>query len=234
VGAIATAAAIAPMAALPLETLEVPASPSFEQGGCSALALLESRFAHAAQVEADRSSGRKARQEHLKTLGIDYHVRTLKRQLAGSVSSVPPEVQAAMRHILLRVTELRTDLDIEKALGAAGLWVAPEERRPGYLSTERTVPLVELWLLLNPTRSRRSLAALLSERLAHRGAHLKIDSLQDILAGRQPLARREVHEDRARPSVDAGGCIRTRGQRSLAAASGGHRRLPSGSGPRTC
>ena len=147
--------------------------------------------------EPNRSREALARQvqEHLKTLGIDYHVRTLKRQLAGSVSSVPPEVQAAMRHILLRVTELRTDLDIEKALGAAGLWVAPEERRPGYLSTERTVPLVELWLLLNPTRSRRSLAALLSERLAHRGAHLKIASLQDILAGRQHLARREVHED---------------------------------------
>ena len=31
-------------------------------------------------------------QEHLETLGIDYHVRTLKRQLTGSVSSVPREV----------------------------------------------------------------------------------------------------------------------------------------------
>jgi hypothetical protein len=69
-------------------------------------------------------------QEHLRTLGVEYHVHTLKRQLAGSVSSVPPEVQAAMRHVLLRVDGLRTDLDIEKALGAAGLWVAPEERQP--------------------------------------------------------------------------------------------------------
>lgn len=73
--------------------------------------------------EPDRSREGLARelQEHLRTLGVEDHVRTLKRQLAGSVSSVPPEVQAAMRHVLLRVDGLRTDLDIEKALGAAGL-----------------------------------------------------------------------------------------------------------------
>src|SRR3990172_6438325 len=97
-------------------------------------------------------------QEHLRSLGVDYHVRTLKRQLAGSVSSVPTEVQAAMRHVLRRVNGLRTDLDIEEALGAAALWVAPEERQPEYLSTERIIPLVQLWLLFNPTHSRRSLA----------------------------------------------------------------------------
>ncbi len=146
--------------------------------------------------EPDRSRGGLARelQEHLRTLDVDYHVRTLKRQLGGAVSSVPPEVQAAMRHVLLRVDGLRTDLDIEKALGAAGLWVAPEERRPEYLSTERIVPLAQLWLLFNPEHSARSLAALLCERLAHRGVQLTINPVQGILAGRQSLARREVHE----------------------------------------
>ena len=67
--------------------------------------------------------------EHLGALGVDYHVRTLKRQLTGSVSSVPPEVEAAMRHLLLRANGLRTDGDIEQALGAAGLWVAPRRAR---------------------------------------------------------------------------------------------------------
>ncbi len=133
-------------------------------------------------------------QEHLRTLGVGYHVRTLKRQLAGSVWSVPPEAQAAMRHVLLQVNGLRTDLDIEEALCAAGLWVAPEERQPKYLSTERIVPLAQLWLLFNPIHSCRSLAALLCERLAHRDVQLKIDPLQNILAGKQSLARREVHE----------------------------------------
>jgi RNA polymerase primary sigma factor len=146
--------------------------------------------------EPDRSREGLARelQEHLRTLGVEYHVRTLKRQLAGSVSSVPPEVQAAMRHVLLRVNGLRTDLDIEKALGAVGLWVDPEERQPEYLSTERIVPLAQLWLLFNPNHSGRSLAASLCKRLAHRGVQCTIDPLQGILAGRQSLARREVHE----------------------------------------
>jgi len=134
-------------------------------------------------------------QEHLETLGVDYHVRTLKRQLTGSVSSVPPEVQGAMRHVLLRANGLRTDLDIEKALADAGLWVAPEDRQAVYLSTERMVPLAGLWLLVNPTRSRRWLATILSERLAGRGVPLKVDPLQTVLAGRQRLARREVHEE---------------------------------------
>ena len=130
--------------------------------------------------------------EHLGLIGVHYHVRTLKRQLAGRVSSVPPEVEAAMRHLLLRANPLRTDGDIEQALGAAGLRIAPEEREPTYLSTARIVPLAQLWLLCNPTRSRRSLAVVLSERLARRGIQLKVDPLQNIVGGRQPLARREI------------------------------------------
>jgi RNA polymerase primary sigma factor len=133
--------------------------------------------------------------EDLGALGVDYHVRTLKRQLAGRVSSVPPEVEAAMRHLLLRANPLRTDVDIEQALGAAGLRVAPEERQPTYLSTVGIVAMAQLWLLYNPTRSRRSLAVVLSERLARRGVQLKVDPLQNILAGRQPLARREMQEE---------------------------------------
>ena len=40
-----------------------------------------------------------------------------------------------MRHLLLRAAALRTDVDIEKALGAAGLSVAPASVEPTYLST---------------------------------------------------------------------------------------------------
>jgi len=134
-------------------------------------------------------------QEHLETRGIDYHVRTLKRQLTGGVSSVPPEVQGAMRHVLLRANGLRTDLDIENALRSASIWVAPEDRESTYTSTGRIVPLAQLWLLLNPTHSKRALAALLSKGLARRGVHLQLDPLQNILGGRQPLSRREVHEE---------------------------------------
>ena len=169
----------------PHGSLERTAGARFRAMG--ALVLLEKRG-------RSREALARELQEHLKTLGVDYHVRSLKRQLSGSVSSVPPEVETAMRDVLLRANGLRTDVDIDKALGAAGLRVGPEARRHLYVSTERIVPLVELWLLFNPTRSPRSLAVVLSERLAQRGVPLKVDPLQKILAGRQPLARREVHE----------------------------------------
>ena len=144
--------------------------------------------------EGSREALARELKEHLETLGVHYHIRTLRRQLTGNVSSVPPEVEGAMRHVLLRANGLRTDLDIEKTLGAAGLWVAPEDRQSEYLSTERIVPLTQLWLLFNPTQSKRVLATALSERLACRGISLKVDPTQTILAGTQPLARREVME----------------------------------------
>ena len=152
-----------------------------------ALLLLEKRA-------SSREALARELRERLGALGVDYHVRTLKRQLTGSVSSVPREVEAAMRHLLLRANPLRTDVDIEQALGAAGLSVGQDERQPTYLSTRRIVPLAQLWLLFNPTRSQRSLAVVLSERLARCEIQLKVDPLQNILAGRQTLARREVHD----------------------------------------
>ena len=132
--------------------------------------------------------------EHLQTLGVDYHVRTLRRQLTGFVSSVPPEAQTAMRHLLLRANGMRTDLDIETKLRIAGLWIAPENRQAQYLSSQRIVPLAQLWLLLNPTCSRRSLATLLSKRLVSCGVRLQNGPLQSVLAGTQSLAKREVYE----------------------------------------
>ena len=133
-------------------------------------------------------------QERLVTQRVDYHVRSLKRQLTGSVATIPPEVQEAMRHVLIRANGLRTDVDIEAALRDSNLWIAPEECQPAYVLTERLIPLGQLWLLFNPTHSMRSLATTLSRRLPRHGVKLNVDQLQNMLAGRQRLARREVHE----------------------------------------
>ena len=144
------------------------------------------------KIDVSREVLARELKEQLEALGVSYHVRTLKRQLSGKVASVPSEIQGAMRHLVLKANGLRTDADIEAALLAAGLQVAPEVRQLEYLSSERIVPLAELWLLFNPNDSRRALATLLSERLARRGVHLNVDPLQNILAGRQALARTEI------------------------------------------
>lgn len=131
----------------------------------------------------------------LERRGVHYHMRSLKRQLIGSVSTVPMSVQQAMYDLLLRDTDLQTVTDVEYALWTAGLAVSPARRRAAYVATDRVFQLAQLWLTLNPTRSRRSLAIALSRPLALRGVELKVDSLQTILGGRQPTARREILDE---------------------------------------
>ena len=127
--------------------------------------------------------------------GIQYHTRTLKRQLTGAVSSVPPEVEAEMRQLLTEGNGLRTLYDIEDALAASGLQVAPGERISPYVRVEHLLPLVQLWLHLNPGKSKRFLARRLRDELSGGDDPYTVDSLQVILAGKQHLfARRAVLE----------------------------------------
>ncbi len=127
--------------------------------------------------------------------GIQYHTRTLKRQLTGAVSSVPPDVESEMRQLLTQGNGLRTLCDIEHALAASGLEVAPGERISPYVRVEDLVPLVQLWLHLNPGKSKRFLARRIREQLSGDDDPYTVDSLQAILAGKQHLfARRAVLE----------------------------------------
>ena len=126
---------------------------------------------------------------------IEYHVRTFKRQLTGAASSVPPQVEAEMRQFLAEGNGLRTLCDIERALAASGLEVAPGERISQYVPVDRLVPLVQLWLHLNPGKSKRFLARRLREELSGGKAPYTVDTLQNILAGKgHRFARRTVRE----------------------------------------
>ena len=145
--------------------------------------------------ESSRESLARDLRDYLEGPGVQYHMRSLKRQLSGGVATVPASVQQAMQDMLLRDTSMQTPADIEFALWSAGLAVVTDRRRSAYVSAERILPLTQLWLILNPARSRRSLAATLSRRLARRGIDLKVDLLQVVLAGRQPTARREILEE---------------------------------------
>lgn len=144
--------------------------------------------------DSSRESLARDLRDHLRTMGVRYHMRSLKRQLAGDVTTVPASVQQAMHDLLLRDTSLQKAADVEFALWTAGLAVVTDRRRSAYVTTERVLPLTQLWLMFNPARSRRSLAVTLSQRLAGNGIDLKIDVLQVVLAGRQPTARREILE----------------------------------------
>jgi len=128
-------------------------------------------------------------------IGVHYHVRTIKRHLSGDVATIPVCLQDAMHDLLLRDTSMQTWRDVTFALWSAGLSVTPDRLRPKYVSTQRIRPLVQLWLILNPNRSRRSLAVALSRRLANRGVKIKVDPLQVIFGGRQSSTSREILDE---------------------------------------
>ena len=100
-----------------------------------------------------------------------------------------------MRRVILGSHRYRKREDIEKALAAAGLYVAPDERLALYVPVERIVPLGQLWLFSNPARSKRSFACLLRRELAVEGIQYSVNQLQKALAGKLcRKVRREVKE----------------------------------------
>lgn len=132
--------------------------------------------------------------DRLASHGVQYNERTIRRQLNGSVTSVPAQVEREMRSLLLEMGVFDKDSEIDPALISAGLWVPPESRRSRYVKTDRLVGLVRLWLRLHPDRSKRFLARTLNIDLRYKGLHLTVDTLQPILAGKRRSARREVLE----------------------------------------
>ncbi len=143
----------------------------------------------------DVSRGALARElsRRLASGGIHYHLRTLRRQLSGAVSTVPPEVETAMRQILRERDGLAREEELEGALAASGIEIPHGDRAPVRVMAERILPLVQLWLHLNPGKSKRFLASRLASGLGRKGCRSTIDLLQGDLAGRTRRVRRAVY-----------------------------------------
>ena len=143
----------------------------------------------------DVSRGALARElsQRLASGGTHYHLRTLRRQLSGAVSTVPPEVETAMRKILRERDGLEGEKELERALAASGIEIPHGDRASAYVMVEHILCLVQLWLHLNPGKSKRSLASRLANALGRKGCRSTIDSLQGVLAGRKRCVLRAVH-----------------------------------------
>ena len=143
----------------------------------------------------DVSRGALARElrRRLASGGIHYDLGTLRRQLSGAVSTVPPEVETAMRQILRERDGLAREEELERALEASGIEIPHGDRASALVVVERILPLVQLWLHLNPGKSKRFLAAHLANDLGRNGCRSTIDALQSALAGRKRHVRRVVH-----------------------------------------
>jgi hypothetical protein len=125
-------------------------------------------------------------QQKLRAHDLSYHHRTIRRHLSGTISTVRPELVGAMKDVLTDRSGLETALDIDRALVKASLW--SEQSRPRRVSTDRLLPLVRLWLHLNPDRTQRSLASELQVNLMREGARLALATIERCVAAKQPSA----------------------------------------------
>lgn len=135
--------------------------------------------------------------ERLAARGIDYHLRTLKRQISGAVATVPPEVLATMRAIISESVGnggVSSNGDQSVQFGGFSITESSDDAQPIYVARERVLPFAELWLYLHPDQSKRALAMRLRTELEAFDIRLNIDSLQSILAGKQQLVRREIKD----------------------------------------
>ena len=98
-----------------------------------------------------------------------------------------------MRQILRERDGLAREGELERALAASGIEIPHGDRASAYVRVERILPLVQLWLHLNPGKSKRFLASRLANDVGRKGYRSTIDSLQSTLAGRKRGVRRAEH-----------------------------------------
>jgi len=151
--------------------------------------LLVSRTPGLSRRELARQLG-----QRLAEAGVGYHGRTIRRQLGGSVASVPPVAERCMRALLLEHPDFESDADIDRALGEAGMSVPSEERESLQVPVASIVPLARLWLHFNPNRSKRSLAWAISAELERQGIRVEPNRLQINLAGKGRWVHRGVRD----------------------------------------
>ena len=134
--------------------------------------------------------------EDLKSCGVIYHIRTLKRQISGAIATVPPEVEAALATVVFNGNGRRSGVDLRQLCAEAGINRPDGKDSPAYVLSEKVLPLAQLWLHLNPQASKRALANRLQDDLEKQGISYTVYTLQGILAGKNRLLVRPVIGDR--------------------------------------
>lgn len=119
--------------------------------------------------------------ERLKSRGIVMHERTLRRQLNGQISSVPPVVETELVTIAAREFGMCQVRETTRGSNES-------TDQDMYVPTDRIRPLVKLWMFLNPEGSQRALGRLLSADLEALGMTSSPNYLEALLGGRRPAA----------------------------------------------
>jgi hypothetical protein len=143
--------------------------------------------------------------KQLEKNGLEIHPRTIQRQLAGKVRSVPQALETALYDWAKR----------RRRRGFGRILREFEAQRPplptidppkaqGYVDAQGLPELVDEILRDNPLLTRRQLALLLREELQQRQFNFSLNTLQFILAGKTQRTRGallEVLQEFKKPEV---------------------------------
>lgn len=157
------------------------------------LAQAMGEFALSKSLFPSRESLARKLCEDLESYGVNYHFRTVKRQISGSIATVPLEVQSALAKIAFGRP---SGVDIRQLCAEAGISSPNGNDSPAYVLSEKVLPLAQLWLHLNPQASKRALAIRLQRDVEKQGISYTVGTLGSILAGKNRLFVRSVIGDR--------------------------------------
>ena len=129
----------------------------------------------------------------LLSFGVRYHVRTVKRQISGQIATVPPEVLTALAKVLFNGNGRACGDEILRLCGSRQPDAAVA---PDYVLSQKVLPLVRLWLHLNPHVSKRALAIRLQRNLRARRVSYTLGALEAILAGKNRLLIKAIIQEK--------------------------------------
>lgn len=127
--------------------------------------------------------------EPLEKQGLNYHPRTLKRQLNGKITYVPAGLEHAFEKWIDKKAERYGKTWVKKIKS-----VAPQDQSEDdpliYVPVKNFQNLAQTYLEGHPGLSRRKLALLLQKNLAERNFDVGMEAIQSAVAGKTQRVRR--------------------------------------------
>ncbi len=135
----------------------------------------------------------RALSQFLKRRGLNYHPRTLKRQLLGNIEYVPEALEDALVH-WVESQKKSTQQKFLREFRSEKKSLEKSQDKSLYVAPHFFIRLADGYLYLNKHLSRRKLALQLRQDLADKKTRIGLETLQAALAGK-PQKIRKVIED---------------------------------------
>ncbi len=135
--------------------------------------------------------------------GLNYHPRTIKRQLLGNIEYIPEVLESALLHWLeMQAPVFNKDLFAEFKKEKKALESSSDQSL--YVPPYYFIQMADAYLFRHKQLSRRGLALKLYERLNKRGITIGLETLQASLAGKTKKIRKVLEEEMQKSFFEEG------------------------------